>query len=292
MHSFANPLKRQQHPSVDSRTSKRVKPDEVHSRKKLLNDLRAICDRWAVHVEVDNSTTHHVVDGKELLRMFLRDILLPPKEKKFSLQECKCRHGEGHLPPGKDMCMTGGTVDAGKANAFVMSDLKQTLRTWLKSKKKHSLVEVTDVEDSDIEISDDEGESQPFPESSYTVSAYPSSPLKPGDVGYKRKSTKQRLCVLTYLVSHSDTRDSFNRAFKQLCEPDLHLVHLCGCGLNIDGLKGACVTGSHLKLAPAELNREHVHYHYVLQMAPSKDAYLKIWDAIRGSAEGRFDDVF
>lgn len=281
------------YPSTDSRqTSKRSKGEnEVgHSRKKMLNDLRAICDRWAVHVKVDDGlTTSAVVDGKELLRLFLRDILLPPKGNKFPLQECQCRHRKGFLPAGKDKCMTAGTVDSGKANAFVVSDLKQTLRSWLKSRSKSA--DVTDVEDESDE-DDDDGEGEPFPESSYTPSVYPSSPLKPGDPGYKRKSTKQRLAVLHYLVSHSDTRVSFNCAFKQLCEPGLHLVHLCGCGLNIDGLKGSCVTGSHLKLAPPELNREHVHYHFVLQNAPSKDAYLRIWDAIKGSEEGRFDDVF
>jgi hypothetical protein len=289
-------LKRSSHPSTDSRPplkrSKTEQREVGHSRKKMLNDLRAICDRWAVHVKLDDSTTQ-VVDGKELLRVFLLETLLPPKGKKFPMRECKCRHAGGLLPEGKDMCMTAGTVDAGKANAFVMSDLKQTLRSWLSSKKRHS-VEVTDVDDSDEEGSEEDAdeESQPFPKSSYTESAYPSSPLKPGDVGYKRKSTKQRLAVLHYLTSHSDDRVSFNRAFKQLCEPELHLVHLCGCGLSIDGLKGACVTGSHLKLASAELNREHVHYHFVLQKAPSKDAYLKIWDSIQGSEGGRFDDVF
>lgn len=272
---------------------KRAKPSVApgHSRKKFLNDLRAICDRWAVHVSVDGSQV--VVDGKELLRLFLRDTLLPATGSKFPLKECKCRHAKGFLPPGKDKCLTGGTVDAGKAQAFVMSDLKKALRQWLQSRKRHT-AEVTEVEDSEEEDSDNDaaGESQPLTESSYAQSAYPSSPLKPGDLGYVRKSTKQRLTVLQYLVSHSDTRVSFDRAFKQLCEPDLHLVHLCGCGLNIDGLHGACVTGSHLKLAPSELNRDHVHFHFVLHAAPSQDAYLRMWGAIQGSDGGKFDDVF
>jgi len=273
-------------PSVDSRPAKRPKTE--HTRKKFLNDLRAICDRWAVHVKVDDSMV--AVDGKEVLRAFLRDILLPPPGKKFPLKECGCRHGKGLLPPGKEMCMTAGTVDTGKANAFVMFDLKQMLRSWLNSKKRHS-VEVTDVEDSSEGGSDDECETQPL-ESSYNPLAYPSSPLKPGDIGFKRKSTKQRLAILFYLLHHSGDRVSFSRAFKELCDPELHLVHLCGCGLSIDGLKGSCVTGSHLKLASAELNREHVHYHFVLQLAPSKEAYLQLWSAIKGSEDGRFDDVF
>ena len=42
--------------------------DEAGSRKQFLNSLRAICDRWAVHVQVEGS--EGAADGKELLRIF------------------------------------------------------------------------------------------------------------------------------------------------------------------------------------------------------------------------------
>lgn len=285
-------LKRALPLNSETRVNKRPKSEgEASSRKQFLNSLRAICDRWAVHVRGEGDS---VVDGKELLRLFLRDTL-PPKGKQFPLQECDCRHEGGHLPSDREMCKTGGTVDSGKANAFVMSDLKHSLRSWLKTKRRNPYFEVTDVEDSDeeeVELELEESESQPISLSSFDAERYPSSPIKQGEPGWKRKSTKQRLTVLFYLLFHSDGRDTFNSAFKRLCLPDLHLVHLCGCGLNIEGLRGACVVGSHLKLATSELNREHVHYHFVLAHSQSKQAYRATLDAIKGSAEGKYDDVF
>lgn len=272
------------------RPTKRLKSEsEVNSRKQFLNGLRALCDRWAVHVQVGSSVG---VDGKELLRHFLRETL-PPKGKKFPLQECECRHKDGFLPSNKEKCMTGGTVDMNKAQAFVMSDFRQSLRQWLQSCQRNPHEVVTDLEDSEEEeIEVEEIGSQPISLSSYDPEHYPSSPLKKGDPDWKRKATKQRLTILSYLVFHSDTREAFNRAFKQLCQPDLYLVHLCGCGLNSETLRGACVTGSHLKLAPAELNRDHVHYHFVLSQISSKQAYIGALAALKGGSNGKFDDVF
>jgi hypothetical protein len=290
MSPSSSSLKRALPPNSDARINKRPKFEgEASSRKQFLNSLRAICDRWAVHVRGEGDA---VVDGKELLRLFLRDTL-PPKGKKFPLQGCDCRHKGGYLPSDREMCRTAGTVDNGKANAFVMSDLKHSLRNWLKTKRRNPHFEVTDVEDSDEEeVELEESASQPISLSSYDVDRYPSSPVKQGDSGWKRKSTKQRLTVLFYLLHHSNSCDTFNSAFKELCLPDLHLVHLCGCGLNIEGLYGACVVGSHLKLASSELNREHVHYHFVLAHSKSKEAYLATLAAIKGGSGGRFDDVF
>jgi len=273
-----------------NKPSKRPKINgEAGSRKQFLNSLRAICDRWASHVHIEGSGG--AIDGKELLRSFLRETL-PPKGKKFPLQECDCRHKDGFLPSGKEMCRTSGTVDNGKGQAFVMSDFKQSLRQWLKSKQKNPTIVVTDVEDSDSDEEDEEPRSQPISISSYEANKYPSSPLKPGDATWKRKSTKQRLAVLFYLLSHSDNRDAFNSAYKKLCESDLYLVHLCGCGINTESLHGACVEGSHLKLASALLNREHVHYHFVLSQLSTKESYLATLCAIKGGADGNFDDVF
>lgn len=261
---------------------------EGTSRKVFLNQLRAICDRWVVHLRMplEEAAGEVVVDGKEVLRLFIRDSM---QTAKFNLVDCRCRHASGRLPPTKEMCQTGGTVDLGKASAFVMADLKGSLYTWLAARKRDPAVLVTDVEDmSDSEEDDVED----LLSSSFDPTEYPSSQLKAGDDGFKRKSTKQRLTVLQYLLCHSHSRADFNRAFKGLCDPDLYLVHLCGCGINTTSLRGACVTGSHLKLAPAELNREHVHYHYVLENALSKESYLTLLDGMKGSLEGKFDDVF
>ena len=71
-------------PSISERPSKRTKLEsDVGNRKEFLYSLRAICDRWAVHVKMDGEG---VADGLEVLRRFLRD-MLPPKGKKFPLQE-------------------------------------------------------------------------------------------------------------------------------------------------------------------------------------------------------------
>lgn len=271
---------------------KGVSGGESTSRKHFLNQLRAICDRWVVHVKVNDLIRETdgagVVDGKEVLRLFIRDFL--PRGK-FQLVDCKCRHGNGRLPLGKERCQTGGTVDMGKASAFVMSDLKKALYEWLNNRKRNPADVVTEIEDDDSEGEDEEGDSE-LPSSSYDHEHYPSSLPRPGAKGYNRKSTKQRLTVLQYLLSHSQSRADFSRAFAGLCDPELYLVHLCGCGLNSMSLRGSCVTGSHLKLARAELNREHVHYHYVLENAPSKESYLALLAAMKGSLEGKFDDVF
>jgi hypothetical protein len=52
------------------------------------------------------------------------------------------------------------------------------------------------------------------------------------------------------------------------------------------------VEGSHLKLATAELNREHVSYHFVLGNCTTRESYLQMLAAVKGSADGKFDDVF
>lgn len=256
------------------------------NRKQFLRQLRAICDRYAVHMKAVDAAGKKV-DGKELLRLFLRSELLGL----YKLEPCQCVHGGGHLPPGKEPCRTGGTKDKLKAVAFVKHTLKGALRDWLEANKSDPDLAISDVESSDEEeggeVEEDAEESQPaYIPSSYALEAYPSSPES-----QKRKSTKQRLTVLYYLLSHSGTSSEFATAFRNLCDPDLHLVHLCGCGVCTGTFK-ACVTGSHLKLAKADLNREHVHYHRVLHAAPTKDAYLALCGAVKGSEGGRFDDVF
>jgi len=259
-----------------------------------LNQLRAICDRRVVHVNVGDLIGEEdgtaVVDGKELLRLYIRNSVAS----QFRLVDCNCRHKNGRLPSEMGVCQTGGVVDQGKASAFVMSDFKKALYLWLKPRMRSPTLVVTDVEDSSE--GDEDNNSDPdldLPSSlPYDPKQFPSSLPRPGELGYSRKSTKQRLTVLQYLLSHSHSRAAFNRAFRELCDPDLYLVHLCGCGINTPGLRGACVTGSHMKLAPAELNREHIHYHYVLQNAPSKESYQALLAAFKGSSGGKYDDVF
>jgi hypothetical protein len=264
---------------------------ETSGRKLFLNQLRAICDRRAVNVKVDDLLEEGeevgVVDGREVLRLYLRDRL----QSRYRLSDCECRHGDGRHPPEMGMCQTGGTVDNGKASSFVMSDFKKDLYAWLDGRKRYQNFVATDPEfDADDDEDDDLGlgPSEPL----YDSRQYPSSQPHAGQFGYRRKTTKQRLTILQYLHSHSHSRADFISAFRQLGDPDLYLVHLCGCGINTQSLKGACVRGSHMKLASAELNRDHIHYHFVLENASSKESYEALLAGMKGSLEGKYDDIF
>lgn len=266
--------------------------NQTSGRKHFLNQLRAICDRRAVNVVVDDLYGEDeevgVVDGREVLRLFLRVRLL----RRYRLSDCDCRHKDGRHPPEMEMCQTGGTVDSGKASAFVMADFKKDLYEWLDGRKRCQNYVVSDVELAEDEDEEDDLDLAGFSQPPYDPRHYPSSQPRPREFGYMRKTTKQRLTVLQYLYSHSQSRATFNLAFRELCDPKLHLVHLCGCGINTESLRGSCVTGSHMKLASAELNREHVHYHFVLENAPSNESYRTLLAGMKGSLDGKFDDVF
>lgn len=297
---YGKGTKRVIHPSVDSHTSEpatkkartTTEADET-GRKPFLRKMRAICDRYAVHaVSVDAQA----VEGIELLRRFMRDEL----PKCYPLTPCTCHHAGDRLPPGVPMCASGGTPDTSKqrkANGFVMASAKNYLRKWL-AKLVPEDVEVDDEdlvdsedEGSGDEIGDDEEPSQVTIASSYNAGHYPSTPVAQRS-GAHRKSTKGRLMVLYYLSAQASTRKSFLEAYRALCDVNTQLVHLCGCGLAGEGMASACVVGSHVKVATADLNRRHTHYHHVLRNATSKERYLKLLEGIRDSEGGEMNDVF
>lgn len=263
---------------------------DAAGRSAMLYRFLAMCKRRAVKMKGENPM--------ELLRLCLRDLVpttpplvptegnrMPPME----LRECTCVHtNSGFLPPGVKPCLTAGTCDPNKANGFVIFTFRKRVRAWLDSKVKEEL-ERSDTE-SETESDGDTLLEDPLPPlpSSFKSSGFPTSP------GTKRSaSTKQRLGVLHYLVSHANSLVEFQTAFIELCDPSLELVHLCGCGIDSPTLVGGtCVVGSHLKLALRTLNAEHKHYHFVLHAAPTIEAYHALVKSIQGSQDGRFDDVF
>jgi hypothetical protein len=278
--SIASSAKRPAEDDINS-LPKRFKHDSVSGRENFLLGLRATGDRMAAHVQIPG---HVRLDGRELLRVFLLEKL----EKKYPLTSCDCRHQQGHCPPSERPCKTAGTVDAHKAQAFVMSDFKKAFRKWLRDHKV-TKDEVSDVEDSlfpDDEgwVNEDEELALMPPSSSFDPAQFPSSP-----VPTKRNSTKQRLMVLFYLLARAQSRDTFAEAFRSLCKSNLHLAHLCGCGLNLSTLRGACVLGEHLKLVEPLENREHVHYHFVLSNVTSNDRYFQCLASMKG---GKYEDLF
>lgn len=267
------------------------KSDE-EGRKKWLKQLRAMCDRKSTVVMVNGVGN---LSGLELLRLFLLDVFsdLDAYKKVFLMTKLECRHeSEEFRPIGVTACYTSGTKDKGKAQGFVLSDLKKRLRQWLNGKTISDNPEADLSDDDSGEDTATERESSPvvpsLPPSSWDASKYPSSQTA-GDG--TRKSTKARLVVLTYLHHHSQSKVAFREAYKALTTSDDALLHLCGCGLATADLTG-CVTGSHLKLASLDLNREHTHLHFTMRLATSGEGYSQMLQSISGSAGGAYDDVF
>ena len=266
-------------------------------RKKWLREIRAICDRRSTMVVIaDGGRGQH--SGLELFRFFLIDVFSESGGRKlYPLKEMECRHQlPSFRPVGVTPCLTGGTKDKGKAQGFVLSDLKKHLRAWLAERTMGENLEAglsdgeSDSEDDTIDVKASQvtaGSSSRT--SSWDPVKYPSSqPVE----GKARKSTKGRLMVLSYLNHHAHSADAFREAFKALTTSDAALLHLCGCGLSGTNAP-ACVTGSHLKLASLELNREHTHLHFVLRLASeSSEKYQAMLGALCGCKDSLFDDVF
>ena len=266
------------------------KPEE-EGRRKWLKQLRAMCDRKSTVVVVNGVGN---LSGLELLRLFVLDVFseLGTGKKVFPMKKMECRHESDEFRPVDVIaCYTSGIKDKGKAQGFVISDLKKKLRHWLNDRTISDNPEA-DLSDESTEadsVAEDVMSPTLLPPSSWDPEKYPSSQTA-GD-GVARKSTKGRLVVLTYLHHHAETQVAFRKAFKGLTTSDDALLHLCGCGLGTSEYAG-CVTGSHLKLASLDLNREHTHLHFTLRLATSGVGYRQMLEAISGSNDGVYDDVF
>ncbi|KAK9350385.1 hypothetical protein V1523DRAFT_429097 [Lipomyces doorenjongii] len=234
-------------------------------RKLWLRELRGICDRRSESAGLD---------GLCLLRRFIRDVMdLSSPFCLFPTSPMCCRHSyDRFLPDGLDPCLVAGVKDAGKASAFVKHDLKVKLREWLDGKHYGA----DENSDWDSEIDGYCPSSQ-----SFDADNYPSSLPD----GKSRLSTKARVIVLSYLFRYSDDDSSFKRAYKELEQSGLELLHLCGCGICSSSQRG-CVTPSHLMLGSRLLNEDHKSVHFVLRLATSADEYRNLHKSISALQDG------
>lgn len=184
--------------------------------------------------------------------------------------------------------MTAGSNDARKAQGFRKDALENAFREWLKRRLVRRKERVPETEPEPVYVEDENGvidlvSQDPVPPSSFDPTGFPTPPGP-------RPSTKQRLAVLFYL--QSGDRDEFKRKFEAVCDPNLQLAHLCGCGLaSAQGVTGGtCVLASHLELVEAEVNRQHINIHFTLSQGVQTSAdYLGIVQCLQG---GRFCDLF
>jgi len=97
-----------------------------------------------------------------------------------------------------------------------------------------------------------------------------------------RSSTKMRTATLAYLCQFWADPGRLEEEFSRLLKrPDLHILHLCGCGLcqkvpSGPGLGGTrilgCTEPTHLKLGTSEENSLHTSMHRAMN-AISNDGY-------------------
>lgn len=267
---------------------------EASGRARFLNQCRAICDRRASTVNIEGSGGRGHTTGLELFRIFLLDLFNPVSPFHYKLVALNCRHSDRRpLTDDKGCCQSGGVLDINKAAGFVMSDFKRNkLRKWLFSKTAEGVTPESDIESDDDE--DDDDQEVPLPSQSsesFDQFAYPSSSQVGDDGKAKRKTTKQRLCLLAYLSARArEGPVHFKAAWDLLIRSDEMLLHLCGCGLGKDTSFKGCVSPSHLKLGSQELNNAHTHIHFTFASAQSVEGYRTIQSAVAANAE--FADVF
>lgn len=88
-----------------------------------------------------------------------------------------------------------------------------------------------------------------------------------------RSSTKMRAATLGYLWGFASRPNELREQFRLLVtRPDLHVLHLCGCGMSYTISSGArvpgCVEHSHLRLGLSRENGHHRNFHIVLSFTP------------------------
>jgi len=88
-----------------------------------------------------------------------------------------------------------------------------------------------------------------------------------------RSSTKMRAATLGYLWGFARQPNRLREQFWLLVtRPDLHVLHLCGCGMSYTTGSGVripgCVEYSHLRLGSPRENGHHRNFHIVLSFTP------------------------
>jgi hypothetical protein len=108
--------------------------------------------------------------------------------------------------------------------------------------------------------------------------------------GHARSSTKIRAATLGYLWGfHGDAERLRAETLRLTSNPDLCVLHLCGCGLPYINNQGVRVPGccewSHLKLGTLDENTTHKFYHITMGKAAIAD-YPALCDIIHRADNG------
>lgn len=111
-----------------------------------------------------------------------------------------------------------------------------------------------------------------------------------------RRTTKMRVATLAYLWKFvSDPTELRNEFRKLRSQPNLHVLHLCGCGMCYKTPTGqkvmGCCEASHLILGSSSLNDTHRTYHQMMNMT-TPNMYLLQVSIIRGHLHHSGDGVF
>lgn len=257
-----------------------AKTENTNGRAVWLRSLRSKALRRLTGTGLDNEFT--------ILRLWIIYLF----ERKYTLRPLQCRHIENR-PDGVPPCQTAGVRDLNKGMGLVLYDLKGNLRDFIRDLggyKKQIDADNSDNDESEYDEADDVDNKAMDDDDLHRAKrqkltyeldesqeellmAFDSS-----DPTTKRKSTKVRVHVLTYLYGFTKDDTIFEDAYRRLIDSnDLVVLHLCGCG-NCHDMDG-CVEATHLELGSQAVNRDHVPIHAVLQ-ACSKEEYPVVREAV------------
>jgi hypothetical protein len=132
-------------------------------------------------------------------------------------------------------------------------------------------------------------------EQSVSASGMRSSLDSVGQANEQRKTTKMRVATLAYLWGFVNDLPALRTEFRKLrTQPNLNVLHLCGCGLcyTLNGQKVmGCCEASHLMLGSQSLNNMHRMHHQLLALTP-RQYYLERVALGRHVLDGSGRDVF
>ena len=119
------------------------------------------------------------------------------------------------------------------------------------------------------------------PDASVSAPGMGSSSDSVGQGTLGRKPTKMRVATLAYLWGFVSDPQALRREFRKLrTSPNLHVLHLCGCGMCYKQPDGSrvygCCEASHLILGSSSLNDMHRTYHTMISLLPPENYLLQV----------------
>lgn len=219
-----------------------------------------------------------------------------------------CRHGAFQVHdlrsefPSVSLCRSSGTWDLNKGRKIVSSTVRELARNWIVGNCPHARASpmsaaAEEEEATSSEVPDDDGSDRELsvpPIAQTFGSSFAQGISSP----VPAVRTGMRIYHLTYLLGEwelwprSDTSNERAHHLRMRVEqlvsnPDLHVLHLCGCGLCLRSQTkdDGCVEPSHLTIGPKSVNDLHTQYHAVLRQLSTAN-YRKVRDVIRAECNG------